>query len=116
MRVLIAGVLAASLLALAAEPARAFIPNDPGSSGRPGGWVNDQWNFMPGTGVGAPRAWDNLIAKGRPGGLGVRIAVLDTGVAYRSAGRFRRAADLSRFRLARGYDYCPHSGPGGDPC
>ncbi len=111
MRVL-AGLIVASLLVV--EPAQAaFTPNDPGTSGQPGGWVNDQWNFLA---VGAPRAWDNLIAKGRPGGRGVKVAVLDTGVAYEDRGPFRRSPDLSRFRFARGRDFCPHSGLNGDPC
>jgi serine protease len=115
MRVL-AGLLLASLLLAAPARAAAFTPNDPGTSGQPGGWMADQWNFLPGTGVDAPRAWDNLIAKGRPGGLGVKVAVLDTGIAYEDRGRYRRSPDLSRFRLARGYDFCPHAGPAGDPC
>jgi serine protease len=55
---------------------------------------------MPGTGVDAPRAWDNLIAAGRPGGRGVKIAVLDSGVSY------DRSPDLSSIHFARGYDYC----------
>lgn len=113
MRALTA-LLAASVLA--AAPAEAATPNDPGSSGQPGGWVNDQWNFLPGTGVDAPRAWDNLIAKRRPGGLGVKVAVLDTGVAYQDRGPYRRSPDLARARLVSGYDFCPHRGPAGDPC
>ena len=103
-------------LAVALAIAGSFQPNDPGTSGQPGGWVNDQWNFLPGTGVDAPRAWDNLIAAGRPGGKGVKIAVLDTGVAYEDRGAFRRSPDLSRYRFAKGRDFCPHSGPNGDPC
>ena len=79
-----------------AAPAQAWIPNDPGTSGQPGGWQSDQWNFLPGTGVDAPRAWDNLIAAGRPGGEGVKIAVLDTGVAYENHGALPRSPDLSR--------------------
>ncbi len=94
----------------------AFIPNDPGSTGQPGGWQLDQWNFLPGTGVDAPRAWDNLVARGRAGGRGVRIAVLDTGVAYERRDGFRRSPDLSRFRLAHGFDFCPRRGQSGDPC
>jgi serine protease len=90
----------AVVLALAA-PASAWIPNDPGISGStPGGWQRDQWNFLPGTGVDAPRAWDNLIAAGKPGGKGVKIAVLDSGVDY------ERSPDLSRIHFARGRDFC----------
>jgi serine protease len=103
-------------LAVALAIAGSFHPNDPGRSGQPGGWADDQWNFLPGTGVNAPAAWDNLIAEGRPGGKGVKVAVLDTGVAYEDRGPFRRSPDLSRYRFAKGRDFCPHSGPNGDPC
>ena len=95
----VALLTAACFLALAA-PASAWIPNDPGIAGTtPGGWQNDQWNFLPGTGVDAPRAWDNLIAAGRPGALGVKIAVLDSGVDY------RRSPDLSSIHFAGGRDF-----------
>jgi serine protease len=100
----------ACFLALAA-PASAWIPNDPGRAGStPGGWQSDQWNFLPGTGVDAPRAWDNLIAAGRPGGKGVKIAVLDSGVAY------ERSPDLSRIHFARGRDFCSRSSLGERAC
>ena len=42
-----------------------------------------QWNFLAAAGVDAPEAWGNMLADHRPGGRGVVIAVLDTGVAYR---------------------------------
>ncbi len=93
-----------------AAPAQAWIPNDPGMSGVPGGWQSDQWNFMPGTGVDAPRAWDNLIAAGKPGGRGVKIAVLDSGVSY------DRSPDLSSIHFVRGYDYCARTGSGELAC
>src|SRR5919109_3433178 len=35
-----------------------FIPDDPGRQNRPGGWVDDQWNFAGPMGVNAPAAWD----------------------------------------------------------
>src|SRR5919199_1543502 len=95
------------LFLLLAAPAQAFIPNDPGITGRPGGWQLDQWNFLPQAGVDAPRAWDNLIAAGRPGGLGVKVAVLDTGLAYEDHGRYRRSPDISRYRIADPYSFCP---------
>jgi serine protease len=85
--------------------ASGFVPNDPGSAGQPGGWQQTQWNFLPVTGVDAPAAWDNLIAAGRPGGQGVLIAVLDTGVAYRDRGKFRRSPDLAPERFRKGYDF-----------
>jgi serine protease len=97
-------------LAVLVAPAGAWIPNDPGRSGVPGGWQQDQWNFMPGTGVDAPRAWDNLIAAGRPGGRGVTIAVVDSGVS------FRRSPDLNGNRFIRGYDFCARTGRGDQAC
>jgi serine protease len=92
-----------------AEPdwiARAsFIPNDPGR-GAPGGWSAVQWNLAsPAAGVNAPTAWDHVIAAGRPGGARVVVAVLDTGVAYRNAGRYLRSPDLNPRRFRRGYDF-----------
>ncbi len=83
----------------------AFTPNDPGRSGVRGGWRQTQWNFLPAAGIDAPTAWSNLIADGRPGARGVRIAVLDTGIAYRNWGRFRRSPDLARTRFASPYDF-----------
>jgi serine protease len=103
------------LLVLAA-PAQAFTPNDPGILGKPGGWQLDQWNFLAAAGVDAPLAWDNLIAAGHPGGQGVTVAVLDTGLAYENRGRFRRDPDISRYRIRAPFSFCPHAGPLGDPC
>jgi serine protease len=114
-RVKVAALALFASLALAA-PAQAWIPNDPGQAGVPGGWQQDQWNFMPGTGVDAPRAWDNLIAAGRPGGRGVKIAVLDSGVAYRTHGRFRKSPDLSKTRFLKGRDFCSRPGTGARAC
>jgi serine protease len=99
-----------------AAPAQALIPDDPGRVGKPGGWQLDQWNFLPEFGVDAPRAWDNLIAAGRPGGLGVKVAVLDTGLAYENRGRFRRSPDISRYRIADPMSFCPHIGRGQNAC
>src|SRR3954463_2122170 len=110
-----AGLTLLLLLTLAA-PAQALIPDDPGTTGQPAGWQADQWNILPGTGVDPPRAWDNLVAARRPGGKGVVVAVLDTGLAYENRGPYRRSPDISRFRLAKGYDFCSHAGPRGDPC
>ena len=78
----------------------AAFPNDPGSRA-PGDWRADQWNFLapisvPG-GIDAPSAWQHLIDAGHPGGRGQKVAVLDTGVAFRKLGRrFRRDPDLPR--------------------
>jgi serine protease len=98
------------------------VANDPGPlsapPGPPGGWVALQWNFLPwqGTatatlpispgGIDAVGAWRNLAAAGRPGASGVTVAVLDTGVAYRSDGpRFRRSPDFAAGQFVPGYDF-----------
>ncbi len=82
-----------------------FVPNDPGNpGGPPGGWQGVQWNFSPEVGVNAPAAWDRLNALGRPGGLGVKVAVLDTGVAYASRRGFKRSPDLLN-RFLQGHDF-----------
>lgn len=82
-----------------------FVPDDPGKVGVPTGWQELQWNFGAPAGVNAPGAWNNLRAVGRPGGAGVTVAVLDTGVAYATRGRFRRSPDLDARRFVRGYDF-----------
>ncbi|HEU0316401.1 MAG TPA: S8 family serine peptidase, partial [Solirubrobacteraceae bacterium] len=82
-----------------------LIPNDPGRSGVPGGWEQMQWNFAGPFGVNAPEAWANVAAVGRPGGAGVVVAVLDTGVAYADHGRFRRSPDFGARQFVRGYDF-----------
>ena len=96
--------------------ARAWIPNDPGTKNVPAGWQQDQWNFLPGTGVDAPRAWDNMFKVGRPGGKGVKVAVLDSGVAYENYGSFKKSPDLKSIRFAQGYDFCPREGAFGNSC
>jgi serine protease len=83
-------------------------PDDPGTAHVVGGWQQLQWNFMPATGVNAPDAWNHLFAVGRPGGRGVTIAVLDTGVAYSNRGRYRRSPDLPSRRFVRGHDFVNH--------
>jgi serine protease len=82
-----------------------WIPNDPGRLSAPAGWTALQWNFGAAAGIDAPGAWDNLIADGHPGGSGVEVAVLDTGVAYSDRGRYRRSPDLSSKRFVKGYDF-----------
>ncbi|MFL5839466.1 MAG: S8 family serine peptidase [Thermoleophilaceae bacterium] len=81
-----------------------FIPNDPGVEG-PGGWQNLQWNFSGPFGVNAPAAWQQGINAGAPGGRGVVVAVLDTGVAYENHGRYRRDPDLYTGRFTKPYDF-----------
>jgi serine protease len=98
------------------------LPNDPGPiegpPGLPGGWVSLQWNFLPWSGGGAAAlptspggvdavgAWRNLREAGRPGARGVVVAVLDTGVAYRSFGAaFRRSPDFAPGQFVPGFDF-----------
>ena len=80
------------------------LPDDPGIRGYPGGLPALQWNFYGAFGVGALEAWANL-AGSAPGGRGVRVAVLDTGVAYRNLGRFRRSPDFAGTRFVAPYDF-----------
>jgi serine protease len=75
--------------------ATAFRPNDPGFA--------LQWNFWGPYGIDTPDAWSIASRRGAPGGRGTVVAVLDTGIAYRSYRGFRRAPDLSSF--VRGYDF-----------
>jgi serine protease len=84
--------------------ASGFIPNDPGV-GTPTQWQNLQWNFSGPFSVNAPDAWQQAIAAGAPGGRGVVVAVLDTGVAYENHGRFRRDPDLYSSRFTKPYDF-----------
>jgi serine protease len=84
--------------------ASAFVPDDPGD-GEPGGWEALQWNFLPFVGVDAPDAWQHLIDAGRPGGQGVVVAVLDTGIAYSDHGKFLRSPDFSSVRFVHGHDF-----------
>ncbi len=93
-----------------AHAAGAFIPDDEGVRGAgPDGWEQYQWNFSGQFGVGAPEAWGNLIADGHPGGQGVTVAVLDTGVAYANRPPFRLSPDFSRYQFVHGYDFVAHN-------
>jgi serine protease len=93
-------VLSLALSALAAAAAStagatSFYPNDPGFA--------LQWNLAGPYGINMPDAWALASARRAPGGRGVVVAVLDTGVAYRARGRLRQAPDLHSF--VRGYDF-----------
>jgi serine protease len=81
-----------------------FVPDDPGRGGTPGGWESLQWNFLAPSGVDAPDAWANLIADHRPGGRGVVVAILDTGVAYRNWHQFRESPDFIGTRFTHPCD------------
>jgi serine protease len=100
-----AGSSGAARAAVAGEP----FPNDPGTAHTPGGWSQLQWNFAGEFGVRAPEAWSNLIADHAPGGRGVVVAVLDTGVAYANRGRFRISPDFYRYQFVSGYDFVAHN-------
>jgi serine protease len=111
-------------IATASATAAPFDPDDNGSLGdapeassAAGGWAYKQWNFLspeadgtglpasPG-GIDAVGAWRNLIEAGRPGATGVVVAVLDSGIAYRSQGsRFRRSPDFGPNQFVPGYDF-----------
>ncbi len=92
-----------------AHVAEGLIPNDEGTGHAPGDWQELQWNFAGPFGVNAPEAWANVAADGAPGGKGVIVAVLDTGVAYANRGPFRRSPDLSRYGFVQGYDFIAHN-------
>ncbi len=98
------------------------VPNDPGPItgvlGLAGGWVTKQWNFLPwegpGTealptspgGINAIEAWANLAEAKHPGASGTKVAVLDTGIAYRNKGqRFQRSPDFTSGQFGEGYDF-----------
>lgn len=88
-----------------AHEATAWIPDDVGKAHTHAGWELMQWNFLAPDGVDAPDAWGNLIADGRPGGAGVVVAVLDTGIAYRSWRHYRESPDFTGTRFIDPYDF-----------
>jgi serine protease len=93
---------------LSAHPGSSDLPPfrpDDAAGGRPGDWVRYQWNFAGRYGVDAPHAWANLIAAGAPGGAGVTVAVLDTGVAYTDRKSFRRSPDFAASQFVPGWDF-----------
>ena len=88
-----------------AHEAGGWIPDDRGNTHRRQGWQQLQWNFLPGVGVDAPDAWAHMFGVHRPGGRGVTIAVLDTGVAYRGWQRFRESPDFTGTHFVHPYDF-----------
>jgi len=88
-----------------ARAAAVPFPNDDGAGSDPGDWQALQWNFVGPFGVNAPQAWANVAADGAPGGRGVVVAVLDTGVAYANHGPFLRSPDFSRYQFVSGFDF-----------
>jgi serine protease len=87
-----------------AHSAGMWYPDDRGTTRRQG-WEATQWNFLPGMGVDAPAAWSNMFADHRPGGRGVVVAILDTGVAYRNWHEFRKSPDFGGTRFVDPYDF-----------
>jgi serine protease len=88
-----------------AHTAGSFYPNDRGRANVGQGWEKLQWNMLPGAGVDAPRAWSNLLADHRPGGRGVVVAILDTGVAYRRWKQFYPSPDFKTTKFVSPYDF-----------
>lgn len=103
-----------------------WIPDDPGlnppRTGSRAGWQKRQWNLLPCQSLCYPgwasnalqsrgganviRAWQNLRRAGRAGAREVRVAVLDSGVAYRDFGRgFRKNPDFRSRTFLPGYDF-----------
>lgn len=81
------GLVARDLPARSDAPDR-FVPNDP--------YYGYQWHLDQ---IGMPQAWT------RNRGAGAVVAVIDTGVAYRSEGGFTQAPDLGQTRFVDGYDF-----------
>ena len=73
-----------------------FVPDDPD--------FDEQWNFndpAQGGDIRMVQAWD--IERG--GNPGVVVAVVDSGVAYRTAGEFTQCPDLAATNFVQGYDF-----------
>lgn len=81
-----------------------FMPNDPGK-GIAGDWRQIQWNFVGTYGINVEPAWDKLRELGVEGARGVVIAIIDTGVAYENAGRYRQSPDLVGVSITSPYDF-----------
>ena len=100
------------------------LPDDPGTLGgadassEAGDWAAKQWNFLPWEepasgavpispgGIDVVGTWRNLEEAGAPGGAHVVVAVLDTGIAYRTApGGFTRSPDFTSQQFVKGYDF-----------
>jgi serine protease len=92
-----------------ARATQAGLPNDTGaaaaSGGTPGGWQGAAWDFIGPFGIDVQAAWDEARAAGGEGGEGVKVAVVDTGVAYANRQPFRRSPDLPASRMLAGYDF-----------
>ena len=85
----------------------AYVPNDSGvaAAAANAGWAAVQWELNGPFGINAPQAWSQASRLGGSGGKGVTVAVLDSGIAYATRGRYRLSPDLARARFVRGYDF-----------
>ncbi|MBO9531362.1 MAG: S8 family serine peptidase [Solirubrobacteraceae bacterium] len=83
---------------------KGWIPNDHVGDI---GWTSLQWNFVGRWGVKATEAWDVLRRRSSAtaGGNKVKVAVVDSGLAYRDAGAYRRSPDIDPSRVLPGYDF-----------
>lgn len=109
------GTMGKAVKRLPGRPANSS--DDAPASGTFGGWMERQWNFLPyrqtgraepasAGGIDVIRAWRNLRRARHPGGRGVVVAVVDTGVAYRDFGRrFRGNPDFSPSQFVPGRDF-----------
>jgi serine protease len=93
------------LASTAGSSTQQFFPNDPGRSGHARGWESMQWNFLAAAGINAPQAWATLRNDHHPGGKGVVVAIVDTGVAYRDWNKFRRSPDFTRTHFVHPHDF-----------
>ncbi|MEN3281557.1 MAG: serine protease [Solirubrobacteraceae bacterium] len=87
----------------------AAVPgNDTGAAtkaGVAGGWQQVQWDLIGPFGVDVAGAWPLAQQAGGEGGRGVKVAVLDTGVAYADRGHYRRSPELPATRVLHGFDF-----------
>lgn len=90
--------------ARATQTPATFTPNDPGRTGRAGGWRSTQWYLSGAYSINAPAGWANLIAAGKPGAAGVTVAILDSGVAYKAVPPRPASPELPRSRFLAGVD------------
>jgi serine protease len=75
------------------------------AAGTPGGWQAVEWDLVGPFGIDVPGAWTSAAALGARGGEGVKVAVVDTGVAYSNRPPYRRSPDLPARRMRPGYDF-----------
>jgi serine protease len=92
-----------------AHAAGDWFPDDVGRTSRAQGWQKLQWNLLPAAGINAPAAWGNLFGAHRPGGRGVTVAIIDTGVAYRNWHQFHVSPDFRGTRFVAPYDFVTRS-------